>query len=404
MTGSCQTLDDIQAWHHSQMRHFDFLGDDERARLFQRAPEAFTVDDDPDMVGVGLGATLYCPATRPRLAEDIIRRAAQGVLSMVICLEDSVPDEDVPAAEQNAVAHLRQLGRSAAEKPMIFVRVRSVTQIPMLIDALGDQADGLTGFVLPKFNEETGGDYLDATVSAGAAIGRRLLAMPVLETPDIAFVESRLTSLHAARRLVDKYRDCVPAVRIGATDLSGAYGLRRAREFTVWDLRVVADVICAVVNVFGRVDAGGFVVAGPVWEYFSSTERMFKPQLRESPFVAHEERALRAQLIAADLDGLIREVVLDRVNGLTGKTVIHPSHVAAVHALSVVPPEDYADASDILATNAHGGAAASSFGNKMNESKPHSAWARRVLLRARAFGVSREGVSFVDLLGAGLQQ
>jgi hypothetical protein len=39
----------------------------------------------------------------------------------------------------------------------------------------------------------------------------------------------------------------------------------------------------------------------------------------------------------------------------------------------------------------------------MNESKPHAAWARRTLLRARAFGVAREDVSFVDLLGASLQ-
>ena len=56
----------------------------------------------------------------------------------------------------------------------------------------------------------------------------------------------------------------------------------------------------------------------------------------------------------------------------------------------------------MLATEGRGGAAASSFGNKMNESKPHTAWAHRVLQRAHAFGVAREGVSFVDLLGAGL--
>jgi len=139
-----------------------------------------------------------------------------------------------------------------------------------------------------------------------------------------------------------------------------------------------------------------------VWEYFPSTERMFKPQLRETPFAAHEERRLRTKLIAADLDGLIREVALDRANGLTGKTVIHPTHVAAVHALSVVGQEEYEDACAVLATNARGGAVASSFGNKMNESKPHTAWARRTMLRADAFGVAREGVSFVDLLGAGL--
>jgi citrate lyase beta subunit len=386
------------------MRHFAFLAAAERARLFARSPQPFGPGDAPGRVGTALGATLYCPATRPQLAADILRRAAQGVVSMVICLEDAVADADLAGAEANAVAQLRELAAHRDRLPMIFVRVRAVEQIGMLVAALGPAVDVLTGFVLPKFGEETGGAYLDAVVAASEFAGRRLLAMPVLESTDLAYAETRTSSLLGCRRLVDKYRDHVPAVRVGATDLSATYGLRRAREFTVWDLRVVADVICAVVNVFGRVAGEGYVIAGPVWEYFSATERLFKPQLREAPFVAHEERALRTELIAADLDGLIREVVLDRANGLTGKTVIHPSHVAAVHALSVVPAEEYADACDVLATNAGGGARASSYRNKMNESKPHTAWARRVLLRAELFGVAREGVSFVDLLGAGLHQ
>jgi citrate lyase beta subunit len=194
----------------------------------------------------------------------------------------------------------------------------------------------------------------------------------------------------------------VLAVRIGATDLSSAYGLRRSRELSVYDIRVVADAITEMVNIFCRTDGSGFVVTGPVWEYFSSPERLFKPQLRESPFAEHEERGLRAEIIAKDLDGLIREVVLDRANGLSGKTVIHPSHVAAVHALSVVTHEEYSDALDVLGTAAGGGASASAFRNKMNESKPHTAWATRILQRAEVFGVARPTTSFVDLLGAGL--
>jgi citrate lyase beta subunit len=384
------------------MRHFAFLGADERRRLFAREPEPFSVADEPERLGIALGATLYCPATRPNLAADIRRQAAQGVLSVVVCLEDAVPDPELAGAERNVVAQLRELGAAGPELPMVFVRVRALDQIPMLVEALGEQAGVLTGFVAPKFTEDTGAGYLDQVVAASERLGRRLLIMPVLESADISFVETRVSSLLGTRQLLDKYRAHVPAVRVGATDLSGVYGLRRPRDFTVWDVRVVADVLSAVVNVFGRADGSGYVVAGPVWEYYSATERMFKPQLRESPFVAHEERALRTQLIAADLDGLIREVVLDRANGLLGKTVIHPTHVAAVHALSVVAQEEYADACDVLATNAAGGAAASTFGNKMNESKPHTAWARRTVLRAQTFGVAREGVSFVDLLGAGL--
>jgi citrate lyase beta subunit len=228
--------------------------------------------------------------------------------------------------------------------------------------------------------------------------------MPVLESPEIVFAESRTESLLAARRLVDKYREYVLAVRIGATDLSSAYALRRTRDVTTYDVQVLAQVIGEIVNVFARADGSGYVVTGPVWEYFADSERIFRPQLRLSPFVEHDERRLRAELLANDLDGLIREVALDRANGLVGKSVIHPSHVAPVHALSVVTQEEYADARDVLASGATGGAAASSFGNKMNESKPHAAWAARTLLRAQVFGVARDGVSFVDLLAAGLQR
>jgi citrate lyase beta subunit len=281
MTGSNQTRGHTQAWHHAGMRHFDFLSAAERERLFLRAPEPFGMDEDATTLGVALGAALYCPASRPNLAVDIVRRAAHGVQTIVVCLEDSIPDDELAAAERNVVSQLRILARSGEPTPMIFVRVRSVEQIPLLVRGLGADASVLAGFVLPKFGEDTGAEFLDAVVAAGEASGRRLLAMPVLEAPEIGYIETRASSLHGTRRLLEKYRELVPAVRIGATDLSGAYGLRRARDFTIWDLRVVADVISAVVNIFGRVDAGNFVVAGPVWEYFSATERMFKPQLRE---------------------------------------------------------------------------------------------------------------------------
>ena len=386
------------------MRHFDFLSEADRRRLFFRAPQPFNAADELSVLAVALGATLYSPATRPMLAADLARRAADGVLSAVICLEDSIPDEAVPAAEINLIAQLRAYAASGAQAPLVFVRVRSVEQIPMIVAGLGEHLPILAGFVLPKFTDDSGGPFLDAVVEASSTIGHRLLAMPVLEAPAVIFAESRTDVLLSVRQLLNKYRKHVLAVRIGATDLCATFGLRRSRDLTVYDVRIVADVIADVVNVLGRADDTGFVVTGPVWEYFSGAERLFKPQLRESPFAEHSGRALRAELIARDLDGLIREVALDKANGLTGKTVIHPSHVAAVHALSVVTHEEYCDARDVLSTQACGGVASSAYRNKMNESKPHSAWARRTVLRAEVFGVANADISFVDLLGAGLRQ
>lgn len=382
------------------MRHFAFLAGAERRRLFAHEPEPFDATSERTSVASALGATLYCPATRTDLAADLARQAADGVVSMVACLEDAIADTDVTAAETHLADQLRRAAQAKGALPLLFVRVRNAGQVMRLADALGADSAALTGFVLPKFGEEQGPEFLDAVVDASERLGRRLYAMPVIESHEAMHVETRVGALQAIRRVVDKYRDHVLAMRVGATDLSSAYGLRRSRDLTIYDVRVVADAISDIVNIFARADTG-HVVSGPVWEYFSHNERLFKPQLRVSPFVGHAGTALRSALIADDLDGLIREVTLDQANGLLGKTVIHPSHVAAVHALSVVSSEEFADAADIVATGAAGGAAASAYGNKMNESKPHTAWARRTLTRARMFGVAREGVSFVDLLGAG---
>jgi citrate lyase beta subunit len=381
------------------MRHFATLSASEIDRLFFRAPEDFGTDSDPHVLAMALGATLYSPGTRPRLAEDIAKRAAAGVVSVVVCLEDSISDDDVPAAERNVVAQLRAFAETGPTGPLVFVRVRNPEQIPLVADGLGEHLGVLAGFVVPKFLQDNGVEYLEAIEAVNARSGRRLYAMPVLESPTLAFAETRSAELAGIRTVLQKYRDTVLAVRIGATDLSAAFGLRRNRELTIYHVHVIAAVIADIVNVLGRADETGFVITGPVWEYFAQHERLFKPQLRETPFAEHDEERLRQRMIADDLDGLIREVVLDQANGLTGKTVIHPSHVAAVHALSVVSHEEYVDACDVLAAD-RGGAKASEYRNKMNESKPHRAWATQLLQRAQVFGVIREDVSFVDVLSA----
>ncbi|WUH96642.1 HpcH/HpaI aldolase/citrate lyase family protein [Spirillospora sp. NBC_00431] len=385
------------------MRHFDHIDAARRKHLFYRHPRPFDRHDDPAVLAVALGATLYSPATRPVLADDIERAAGRGVMSMVVCLEDAIADDEVEAGEANLVAQLWTLhgrgGTATRDVPLLFVRIRDPRQIGDLIGRLGDAAGLISGFVLPKFTAAAGGAFLDALADAAARTGQRLLAMPVIESPEAVYAETRTEMLNDVARLLAKHRRRILAVRIGATDMSAAYGLRRPPDLTIYDIRPVAGVICDVVNILGRADGTGYVVTGPVWEYFSAGERMFKPQLRQSPFDAQRAAPLRQRLITSDLDGLIREVHLDKANGLIGKTVIHPSHVAAVHALSVVTHEEYCDAADILGVNG-GGAMASSYANKMNEAKPHRAWAQRLMLRARVFGVAAEGVTFVELLEA----
>lgn len=392
------------------MRHFRSLTAASSAALFHRLPSELSSASAPELQAVALGGTLYTPANRPDLVKDVLRQRDLGAVSMVLCLEDSIPDADVAAAEENVVSALATLADRDEDLPLLFVRVRTPQQMLSVARRAGSATAVLTGFVIPKFDNEsgTGAAFLEALhlVQAELALdgetpGRhRLRIMPILESAAVIHVETRAAALTNIRTLLAANRRDILSVRIGATDMASAFGLRRSRDLTIYDVNVVASVIGDIVNVLGRPE-GGFVISGPVWEHYSNTERVLRPQLRLTPFAGPHEQELRRRIMTANLDTLIREIELDLANGLLGKTVIHPTHVSLVHAMSVVSHEEYLDALAI-AGNEHGGAAASPYGNKMNEMKPHQAWARRTLLRADAFGVAAADVTFVDLLEANM--
>ena len=60
-----------------------------------------------------------------------------------------------------------------------------------------------------------------------------------------------------------------------------------------------------------------------------------------------------------------------------------------------ITKEEYDDASQIIGTG--GGVVKGSSGNKMNEIKPHTNWAKKTMNRARAFGVIENEGAYVKL-------
>lgn len=384
----------------TRIQHFHHLTLHDRQRLFFVEPETLDGDTDRDLLAVGLGATLYTPADHPELFNRITRCIAGGVRSMVLDLEDAIADDNVDIARRNVATTLDQLAAAAPVGAMIFVRVRSLECITEIIGSITHGAAVLAGFVIPKFTAASGAAFLDAVAAASQRVGRHLYAMPVLESIELVARQTRTTELQLLSELLAHHRRHILALRIGTTDMCSVFGLRRDRDLTIYDVRVVADTIADIVNYFGRADQSGFLITAPVWEYFADRERIFRPTLRTTPFVEHDAVRFRDQLVSRDLDGLLREISLDNANGLQGKTVIHPSHVSVVHALAVVTHEEYHDARDILAART-GGVHRSGYGNKMNEARPHHQWAHRILRRARVFGVANDGVTFVDLLAAG---
>ncbi len=389
------------------LTRFGHLSCEAREGLFEHQPIPMRAETSVEAVGAALGAVLYVPATTPRAAERLLSGYWPAVTAVVFCLEDAIADRDLPVAEERVVelleqvrAHVERAG-SRQDVPYVFVRVRDPQHLTRLLEQWGDLAAELDGVVLPKVGAARAGEFLDLVASAQRGRDRPFWGLPILEGADLAQRETRLDALLKLRGEIARHRSIVPCLRIGATDLSGLYGLRRPRDFTIYDLAVVRDIIADIVNVLAR-DADAPPISGAVWEYVREP-RVFKPRLRQTPFEDEfgeaEGPEIRRRLLSGAIDGLLREALLDRANGLHGKTVIHPLHTLAVDAAYVVSHEEWQSADAIRAAHEAGdGVTASPTGERMNEPKPHALWAHRTLARARAFGVLRADHTFLALL------
>lgn len=384
------------------MQHFSHLDESDKELLFFKQPVNFTKESPKELIQSSLGATIYCPSIRPNLLQDLKKLAGKGAGSVVVCLEDAIPDERVAEGERNVKILLDQLASMTVEEkdklPLLFLRPRNPSHLWTLFRSNGENLRHLTGFAFPKFDSlaDVAHGFTGVLSEINGAKNLSLYFMPILESPSIIHRETREAALSLVSNILAEHKDSLLAVRIGATDMSSAYGLRRSPDFTIYDVNVVSSAITDIVNVFGRADFGT-VITGCVWEHFNSVPRTMKPQLRESIF--SDDKNLRSRLLHEDYDMLIREIQLDKINGITGKTVIHPTHIGLVHSLLVVNHEEYSDAIDILSESKTGGGAhASQYKNKMNEIKPHSAWANQIKNRADAFGVSNENIDFIDFL------
>lgn len=374
--------------------------------MFFKQPEPFDFTTTKERLAYSLGATLYCPATRPNLYDDIYKMRDRGAGSLVLCLEDSVPDAALPAAEKNLQETLKKLAQlDQAELkalPLLFIRVRTPRHFKHIIEMNRSSLDVLTGFVFPKFIavDNVAQNFISTLEEVNATRSRHLYFMPVLESPEIIYRESRQGVLTGIHRVIANHPDLL-AVRIGATDMSSVFGIRRTADFTVYDVDMMASAIGDIANMFARAHEGT-LVTGAVWEHFNA-KRIFKPTLRETPFA--DDKKLRQQLLTNGDDSFIREIQLDRMNGIQGKTIIHPSHIALVHSLYAVTHEEWSDAATVLSEeNATGGAVGSFYKNKMNEIKPHFNWAQKTMHRASIFGVLEESVDWVDVLEAGITE
>ena len=377
------------------MRHHQYNS----AFHFLIPPIDFDKYTDRNLLQYCLGATMYMPGTKDFVLK-IVDRSYPGLTSMVMCFEDACPVEEVPAAETNSIHLLDELDRLVKDGtldykdvPLIFFRVRNVKQFRHFSAMLKpEHIKFITGINFPKFNSETAEDYMSHLRELNARFGEVIYGMPIIEDRCVAYKESRLEELIAIKSVLDKFKDLVLNIRVGGTDFSSCFGVRRGINYTIYDILTVSNCLMDILNVFTR--DNDYTVSGPVWEYFKANKSM--KTMPELPKVDLQQTILKRKAIVNDaVDGLMRELVLDQANGFMGKTCIHPSHLNYINGMLAVTKDEYDDAYQIMHTP--GGVVKGTKG--MNEVGPHKAWAERILRRAEAYGVIETEASYFDLFG-----
>lgn len=367
------------------------------ASKFVMEPMSFDKYTQRNLLRYCLGATMYMPGTKDFL-QPILTKKYPGLTSMVMCFEDACPEDKVPEAEQNVLRLLDTLNQELDNGllqydalPLIIFRVRNIEQFRHFSDMLRPEHICLiTAFNFPKFNRANGEAYFAHLKELNERFGEVIYGMPILESREMAYLETRIPELMGVKEILDRYRELVLNVRVGGTDWSSVFGVRRGINYTIYDILPVADCLKDVLNVFAR--HNDYSVSGPVWEYFRARKNM---KFDEMPPTINNSLFKQQTMVNDAVDGLLRELLLDRANGFIGKTIIHPTHIPYVNGMLAVTKEVYDDALQILSAN--GGVVKSSSGNKMNEIGPHRCWAEKIVMRAKAYGVIEDESKYLAL-------
>jgi citrate lyase beta subunit len=296
---------------------------------------------------------------------------------MVLDLEDSLGDDLVGFGQKTIQSTIHELAEAVEDGlitindiPLIFVRVRESKHITDTYNMLGSDIQYITGFNIPKFDKTTCDDYIakftEVKDKVKSEYDTHLYIMPIIENKNTMYRQLRMDNLLHMNNSLRAISDSVLNIRVGGADFCSVYGIRRGMNDDIYDIGVVRSVLNDIMNVFGK----NYIVSGPVWEYFENKDN--KSDTRWS-------------------DGLKKELYADRLNGFIGKTCIHPSQCMVIQESLIVDKSNYLDAMNILGMNENTtGVKKGANGNRMNEVKTHSNWARKTIALAKIYGV-KEG-------------
>ncbi len=347
----------------------------------------FNKNTPKEILQYAVGGLLYTPATNKKIGEKIARKEIPYLKSIALCLEDAIGSGQIAEAEENVKQTLLRLEPiETNELPLIFIRVREPKQMWRLYKKYGKLLEMITGFLIPKFNKDNMQDYVENFHKVKEKLESPLYILPIIESTNAIYIQNRIDNLLQIRECLDLIKDEVLNVRVGGADFSNIFGIRRKVDESIWDVRVVSNCLADIINMFSK----DYVVSGAVWEYFDG--KIEKPLIIHAQNGAGEKVALPLNPIEPDwIIGLRNEIKLDKLNGMIGKTCIHPKQLEIVQESLIVSQEDYNDAMQILnASVIDCGVIKGQGHGKMNEIRTHYNWAKKTINLANIYGVKED--------------
>ena len=356
------------------MKYFNYIEKEKLEHIFYKKPQEFDKNSNKDILKYALGAFLYVPANKYNQIYKSVVNQEKEPKPLAICLEDAIGEFGEKEAIESLELVLDDLSKQVFCKldklPLIFIRVKNIDQLKKIKNILIKNKEFITGIIIPKAN----GVLLKAFVGILNSFGLdNLYIIPIIESSYFIYKEIKEEYFREMYSSILNHKERVLGIRIGLTDVLGMYGIRRKREFCIYDNLIGTSFIEDVINYLNR-DELDIPISAGVSELFNMDDE----KIREL---------------------YIKEIKLDRYHGFVGKTVIHPKQIEIVQALSTISYEDYIDAKDIIENYySEIGVKKSSNGDKMNEYKPHYKWAKKIMKLAYIYGVLNEGVDYNELI------
>ena len=371
------------------------LSDSELNKIFYKKPEAFDNTTKKNQLRYALGATLYLPATK-YIAPYLLEKRYSHLTSFVMCFENLIEERNINIAEKTLLNTLRTLKMAENENrinkdelPLFFIHVRDPLQFERLYEILIKEKDiisYISGFFLPKFNSNNANAYL-STVKKIRLISEYIYALPIIESKEIISLASRISELITLEKTIFEYRDMILGIRIGGSYINSVLGVNSLEAMSIYDVGITASIIYDIINSFINLSYEDIAIYSSSWDKkITSFQTVSK-----SSNAFDQNKVIYNHAFTHDpsLDGFIREILLDKLNGCVGKTVVYPNQISIVNALYSVERKDYELALSINSSNEP----SLNYGEQIN----NKIWSNKILSLSKIYGVLNENYSAVDL-------